>query len=123
MMSWETDTPYPFFGEPWPSRVCDIGNRVPVPVGQPCVYCDETITPDDAGSFVMQVRPDSAASKPVHRECSLRSVIGGIGHLEDHDRWCLREHDPDGGRTARQSALDVWTLVQEFGIDALTEKS
>jgi len=42
-----------------------------------------------------------------HRECLLREVMGGIGHLEDHDFWCLGVGDPDGGRTYRQSALEV----------------
>jgi hypothetical protein len=48
------------------------------------------------------------AMNPVHKECGLRAVSGGIGHFEDHHLWCQVRHDPDGGRTRRQSALEVW---------------
>ena len=46
------------------------------------------------------------------RECSLRSVLGGIGHMEDHQHWCREVGDPDGGRSDRQSALEVWAWVR-----------
>lgn len=58
----------------------------------------------DQGSFVYA----QTGAEPVHRECSLRSVLGGIGHLRDHDHWCTRMGDPDGGRSYRESALAVW---------------
>lgn len=50
-----------------------------------------------------------------HRECLLRSVLGGIGHLTDHEFWCNQMHDPDGGKTCRESALLVDQWVQENG--------
>jgi hypothetical protein len=65
-----------------------------------CQLCGEPVEPGD--DDVHPVRPGVA-----HRPCLLRSVVGGIGHLENHARWCLIEHDPDGGRTYRQSALEV----------------
>ena len=51
-----------------------------------------------------------------HRECLLRNVMGGIGHLEDHNYWCNEKHDPDGGRTYRQSALEVDQWVHRRGV-------
>lgn len=64
-----------------------------------CLLCSEPITEaDDARDLV----PGHA-----HRECLLRSVLGGIGHLTDHAHWCLGQHDPDGGLTYRASALAV----------------
>ena len=45
---------------------------------------------------------------PVHKECGFRAVSGGIGHFEDHNYWCQTVHDPDGGRSVRQSSLEVW---------------
>lgn len=104
-----------YFGEPWPSGICDEGERVATPVGVPCQFCGELIAPDDQGSFVWGVRlPQSlaveATQEPAHRECSYREVKGGIGHWEDHAYWCGEKGDPDGGRTRRQSALEVWAL-------------
>lgn len=45
----------------------------------------------------------------------MRSVASGIGHIEKHEYWCLQEHDPDGGRTYRQSALEVWDWISMNG--------
>lgn len=94
-----------YFGEPWPSGVCDDGTRVPAPVGEDCVLCETPIEVDHQGSFMHEL---GGGLRGVHRECNLRSVVGGIGHLRDHARWCVREHDPDGGLSYRESALAVW---------------
>lgn len=102
-----------YFGEPWPSGVCDGGIQVNTPTEEKCSFCHEMIVDGDQGSFVFGL---TGAQEPVHRECSLRMVLGGIGHLEDHQRWCKGEHDPDGGRSYRQSALEVWAWVQEHGV-------
>lgn len=53
-----------------------------------------------------------------HRECALRSVVGGIGHLTNHRHWCLEMHDPDAGLSYRDSALLVAAWVDEHGLDA-----
>lgn len=55
---------------------------------------------------------------PYHTECSLRSALGGIGHLRDHAFWCLQMHDPDAGLSYRDSALLVDQWVEEHGLDA-----
>jgi hypothetical protein len=52
-----------------------------------------------------------------HRECMLRSGLGGIGHLLDHDEWCIRRGDTDAGMSFRDSALAVAELVARFGPD------
>jgi hypothetical protein len=50
-----------------------------------------------------------------HRECLLRSVMGGIGHLTDHWHWCVAMHDPDGGMSYRQSAIAVDHWIRMHG--------
>ena len=77
-----------------------------------CVLCYETITD---GQDSRPINGDQLA----HRECLLRSVMGGIGHLEDHAYWCQDMGDPDGGRTYRQSALEVDEWVHKHGLPAL----
>lgn len=52
-----------------------------------------------------------------HRECLLRSVVGGIGHLRNHAYWCVEVGDPDGSMTYRTSALLVDAWIAEHGID------
>jgi hypothetical protein len=53
-----------------------------------------------------------------HRECSLRCVLGGIGHLMDHAHFCGEMRDPDAGLSYRHSALLVDTWVHVMGIEA-----
>jgi hypothetical protein len=67
-----------------------------------CAYCGEPILPDEDRADVITM--------DMHRECALRSVIGGIGHLLDHVHFCREKNDPDAGLDKRTSALlvDVW---------------
>lgn len=62
---------------------------------------------------------DSWCDTGYHTACMLRSVSGGIGHLLDHHRWCLREGDPDAGMPFRESALCVAALMSRFDVAAV----
>lgn len=102
-----------FFGEPWPSGICDIGVQVPTPVGEFCALCATPIEEDHRGTFIGVV---AVGEQPVHCECSLRSVIGGIGHLNGSSSCpCRGGDDPDDGHSYRESALLVWQWVQRHG--------
>jgi len=84
-----------------------------------CPMCDEEIEdgePFDPMGFNTE---QHKGVKMVHRDCLLRSVMGGIGHHEDHFYWCLQMHDPDGGRTYRQSAREVAEMVRKVGISGM----
>lgn len=73
-----------------------------------CRFCTEPIRHPFRG-------PDSATTHD-HYECGLRAVLGGIGHLVDHQFWCGVLADPDAGLTYRQSALRVADWVEEHGL-------
>lgn len=85
----------------WDAPATDGAQWVPVPLDAVCVHCREHFQPGDNGAIF----PNGFAQ---HRECSLRSVMGGIGHLVDHGRYCHGELGPDAGLTYRQSAWLVW---------------
>ena len=73
-----------------------------------CVLCEEPIAVTD-----------KLVSRLIaHRECLLRTAVGGIGHLENHEYWCLEVGDPDGGRSSHQSALECDDWVVKYGIAA-----
>jgi hypothetical protein len=77
-----------------------------------CYYCDQPILPtDEIAPGMLMV--DGYVTQ-THRECALRAVIGGIGHLENHQYWCNTMHDPDGGYSYRESALrvDEWISLR-----------
>lgn len=110
----DTAMSFRYFG-PWEPD--GGGVRFPTPIGKTCYLCDEIIDVGDCGSYVW----DGANGEliPSHRECAFREVIGGIGHLTDHAMWCEIVHDPDAGRSYRDSALAVWEWTRQHPISGL----
>ena len=82
-------------------------------VNDDCVFCDEPVRGNASRDPVWT----EEGPRMVHIECSLREVMGGIGHLIAHEYWCTQEHDPDAGLTRRQSALLVAEYVKVVGVE------
>jgi hypothetical protein len=107
-----------WFGDPWPTEllrapVCeDDTQRVPVPVGATCFWCDDLIDEDDRGSFMGTMD----GPVPIHIECSMRSVMGPVAYLEGR---CTHAGGTEDcyveGQTKRQDALATWAWLQENG--------
>jgi hypothetical protein len=93
------------FGD-WDAPVTDGAYRIDVPEYRECAWCGERFRPGDAGA----IQPAGHAE---HKECSLRNVMGGIGHHVDHARYCHGPLGPDAGLTRRLSAILVWGLLVE----------
>lgn len=74
-----------------------------------CTLCEERI----------EVTERMVSPLVMHRECLLRMAVGGIGHLENHEYWCLEVGDPDGGRSRRQSALECDDWIAKHGVEAI----
>lgn len=73
-----------------------------------CLLCGEEVLDDEAGRPMPMVSAGGIVSlHRVHYECILRSVLGGIGHHEDHSYWCENVGDPDMGLSYRESARRV----------------
>jgi hypothetical protein len=70
---------------------------------EPCAFCSE--------------EPPAGPFSPLeqHTECALRAIVGGIGHLLNHNHWCLTVGDPDGGYPYRESAILVAGWVNDQG--------
>lgn len=76
-----------------------------------CLDCTEAIAEGQETVPIMKIDADGKPEQTlVHKECMFRVVVGGIGHHENHQYWCVEMGDPDGGRTYRQSAIEVWQL-------------
>lgn len=54
--------------------------RVPTPVGEMCLWCDEAIEDGQTGYVMPYIGAESATEKPEHVECFIRSIIGSLGH-------------------------------------------
>lgn len=76
-----------------------------------CTWCNEPILIGEARADVVGM--------DAHRECALRSVVGGIGHLIDHEHFCHGEKGPDAGLDYRTSALLVDVFIHRKGVDAI----
>lgn len=74
-----------------------------------CAYCSEAILPGEDRADI--------SNMDAHRECALRSALGGIGHLLDHAHFC-RGVGPDAGLDHRTSALMVDIWVTRKGVEA-----
>jgi hypothetical protein len=119
-----------WFGEPWPSGICyktdeitgaDViphewnwDMHVATPVGTECWWCHEEIIEGDQGQMMPSM---NAAGETVigaqHRECGLRSVMGGLAHQQ---RRCTcfggTVDDMDLGKmTLREEAIAVWESI------------
>ena len=80
----------------------------------PCLWCGEEIVAGDRGEFIGNAEVFGMQS-PVHRECALRQVVGGIEHLTagPHEVGTCYE-----GSTLsyRDSSLAAWDWVQRNGL-------
>lgn len=90
----------------WDAPATDDAEWIDVPTELSCMHCQERFKEGDNGA----VTPTGFAQ---HRECSLRSVMGGIGHQVDHAYYCRSELGPDAGLSYRRSAILVWAWIAE----------
>lgn len=103
---WPQGFPVLAFGT-WDAPMTDGATWIDVvPIDVVCMHCRQQFVEGDNGAIL----PTGFAT---HRECSLRSVMGGIGHVVDHATYCRGEHGPDAGLTYRQSAWLLWRHVVE----------
>jgi hypothetical protein len=97
-----------WFGTDWGAPVCQVTPQVDVPIGRPCLWCEELIAPDDSGW-------GQCAHGPwMHVECFTRQVLGSVGHQLG---LCAcfggdYEGEPETMST-RDAARAAWTLAQE----------
>lgn len=85
----------------------------PPPASITCLYCNEDVMGMARvadGTFY----DEYGSVRVAHQECALRMVLGGIGHLTNHEFWCNHMKDPDGGLSYRQSAVfaDRWIRLK-----------
>lgn len=84
-----------YFGPPQGRKEWE--EQVEAPVGELCIMCEEAIEPGDVGTI-------NTAGQIAHHACSIRAVIGSVGHqLGKCSCFGGTEEDPPG-LTRRQAA-------------------
>lgn len=108
-----------WFGKKSFSRACEESRQVPIPVGKPCLHCEEPITIDDFGYITPVVEESGVRLVPYHYACFLRGTIGSLAHQE-HRCSCYvsgsDEGDPPGmtKRQAAEAAVHFWETRQKM---------
>ena len=103
-----------WFGKSWGAPLCVECERVKVPVGAICSWCEEPISENDQGIFY--------SNGPVaHYECFMRGITGSVAHIIG-DCSCYVPGstcgDPPGmtKREAAREAVKMWELLGDLKI-------
>lgn len=88
--------------------------HAPTPVGEPCAHCGEAIAADDTGLITGYISGSGWTDKPLHYECHMRQIVGGLNHQLGKCTCCggTKPADPEGmsKRAAAIAALDLFYL-------------
>lgn len=79
---------------------------------QPCGWCEEPVQPESVAEMVSHWDGTEGALRPWHRECRVRSVLGGVNHLQGRCTCCGGTEPPDPPElTRREAALAAFRHV------------
>lgn len=105
----------PYFGPDWARKPFEV--LIPTPVGEICLWCEEEVEEGDMGTMQAVVGAAGSSVRPIHHECSMRSVIGSVAHVEGRCSCfvpgALEGDDPRlTRRQAARAALDAFNRSQ-----------
>lgn len=99
-----------YFGAFWNVPATELLDRLPTPVGDKCIDCQEIIGVADQGYIVPCVLRQDEVGRwvteflPIHRECQLLATVGHtFGYCNCNNYQ---------GLTRRQGAIKTWDAVQ-----------
>lgn len=102
-----------FFGLRWNAPAFEDAERVATPVGLDCLYCEEPVAEGDSGIITpAMLTADSVQMLPVHIECHLRSLLGGLAHLEQRCS-CYGGGEHDGHTRDDARAVLSWVIARQ----------
>jgi hypothetical protein len=108
-----------WFGEPWPSGICEDGpgQQRPTPVGELCGWCSTPILEGERGVFLPHYDGKTLAVMPWHRECLMRSTVGSPAHMLGECTCCGGDAPAKTLTPAEQraEALESWRMWAQYG--------
>jgi len=91
-----------WFGKPGGAAFEADTPHVETPVGEACARCDEPIEAGDDGVLMWHI---GGGYRPLHYECQLRQIVGGLNHQMGRCYCCGGDQPPDPpGSTKREAA-------------------
>ena len=85
--------------------ITETSQRVPVPIGKFCSYCEEPFLAEDAG-IMLPHHGKKVVDHPYHQNCFLRTVLGSVGHQQG-DCSCHGGTDEDPLNLTKRQAADA----------------
>jgi hypothetical protein len=71
---------------------------------QPCGWCEEPVQSGDLVELTTHWDGERPARRPWHRACRIRSVLGGLNHLQGRCTCCGGTEPPDPPELSRRAA-------------------
>lgn len=95
-----------WFGKSWGAQVCVEDDHIETPIGKPCRHCGEIFIEGDQGVADM-------FGQPMHLDCHLRGIVGGLNHLRGTCTCCGGTDDPDPPNVSRREAARLAVIEWE----------
>ncbi len=89
--------------------------KAPVPVGEPCAWCEELIAEGDSGIIMWHASTERGGWRAYHKECSGRQILGSVGHqrgLCTCDGGPGTMEDPPGLTKREAARAAVWEYAR-----------
>jgi hypothetical protein len=106
-----------YFGEPWPSFICEEAPHTDTPVGSLCGFCSLPFEADDQGVTTPAIlEGGQPGTLGYHKECWLRTTAGSPFHqLGKCSCQGGENFDPQSPAERRAEALAAWDLWHQHG--------
>ena len=102
-----------WFGRDWGAPVCRESSAVPTPIGQACAHCGEKVAAGEDGFMLGHWGQEVAGEAPLHLECYLRLILGGVNHLRGTCLCCGGTEPPDPPGISRRAAARLAAQFRE----------
>lgn len=78
--------------------------HAPTPVGESCAHCDEAISDGDTGLITAYLGTEGWTFKPLHYDCHMRGIVGGLNHQLGKCTCCGGTEPPDPPHMSKRAA-------------------
>jgi hypothetical protein len=95
-----------WFGKSWGAPICEEDDHIDIPIGKPCIHCEEIIVDGDQGITTRQ-------GYSYHLDCHLREIVGGVNHIRGTCLCCGGTDNPDPPYISKRQAAQLAAIEWE----------
>lgn len=90
--------------------VCEVTERVDVPIGELCFHCGERFNINDNGFAVPCIAHDEISEIYYHQECHIRLIVGSVAHQQKRCTCYGGKDEDDPALTRREAAQQAMLM-------------